>query len=131
MSANALIWSPENSQDQYIVMIDDVNEYEQWKAQPAGGKDIALSRFLGQFTIYKTTTGVGHTGTLGEVSKQEIQNVFFGGDSGKHVEDAIIVILNEGKIHKGDLHHTFKLTKNAARGAGEVRGIGAQQGQHR
>ncbi|WVR05493.1 hypothetical protein IAU60_002511 [Kwoniella sp. DSM 27419] len=129
MSATAILWSPEDSQEQFIVFVDDVAEYEQWKN---GAKDIALARFIGQFAIYSTTSGVGHTGTLGEVSRQEIQNVFFGGDKNKHVEDAIEVILTEGKIHKGDqLAHGFKLTKNPARGAGDVRGTGAAQGTHR
>ncbi|WRT67497.1 uncharacterized protein IL334_004469 [Kwoniella shivajii] len=127
----AIIWSPEASQEQFIVYIDDAAEYEQWKQQPEGGKDIALSRFVGTFSVFKTATGVGHTGTLGEVSKQELQNTLFGGDKNKHVEDAIVLILTEGKPHKGDLSHSFKLTKNPGRGAGEVKGIGAQQGPHR
>ena len=44
---------------------------------------------------------------------------------------AIQIILENGKLHKGDLAHSLKLTKNPARGAGDVRGTGAAQGSHR
>ncbi|WWD01012.1 hypothetical protein V866_007950 [Kwoniella sp. B9012] len=126
MSATAVIWSPENSQEEFLVFVDDVAEYERWKA---GATDIALSRFVGNFAVLKTSTSVGHTGNLGEVSKQEIQNVFFGGDKNKHAEDAIEIILKEGKIHKGDYSHSYKLTLNPGRGAGAVKGVGNTQGR--
>jgi len=127
--AQAIIYKPDEHADEYMVLVDDVAEWEQWKAD----KSIALSRFVGQFAIYKSATS-GHTGTLGEISKQEIENVFFGDDKNvkdKSVEAAIEIILQHGKLHKGDLAHSLKLTKNAARGAGDTRGAGAATGSHR
>jgi hypothetical protein len=72
-------------------------QYEQWKKD----KSIAMARFVGKFSIvsptyphnplsrsyhrqYKSTTS-GHTGTLGEISKQEVESAFFGDD--KNVKD--------------------------------------------
>lgn len=54
----------------------------------------------------------------------------------RHIADnspraAIQIILQNGKLHKGDLAHSLKLTKNPARGAGDVRAPGAAQGSHR
>ncbi|WWC69097.1 uncharacterized protein I206_103033 [Kwoniella pini CBS 10737] len=126
MATTAVIWSPENSQEEFLVFVDDVAEYERWKG---GATDIALSRFVGTFSIMKTTNSVGHTGQLGEVSKQEIQNVFFGGDKNKHAEEAIEIILKEGKSQKADYSHSYKLTLNPGRGAGSVKGQGNQQGR--
>jgi len=128
MSAHPIIYKPDPHGDEYIVFIEDPKEYEDWKTD----KSIALARFLGQFSIFKS--GTGHTGTLGEVSKQEIETVFF--DDQKNVKDksieaAIGIILEHGVLQKGDLAHGYKLTKNPARGAGDTRAPGAFQGSHR
>lgn len=128
-SAIAVIWRPNEHADEYIVFVEDVAEYEQWKED----KSIALSRFLGQFSIFKSSTS-GHTGTLGEISKQEIENAFFGDDKNvkdKSLEAAIILILQNGAIHKGDLASSQHITKNPARGSGDTRATGAFQGSHR
>lgn len=42
-----------------------------------------------------------------------------------------MLILEKGTIQKSDLSHSYKLTKNPAQGAGDVRGTGAFQGSHR
>ena len=121
-----VIYKPNEHADEYIVAIDDVAEYEQWKTD----KSIALSRFVGQFAIFKSATS-GHTGQLGEISKQEIESAFF--DDNKNVKDksleaALVIILQNGKIHKGDLSHSLKLTKNQSRGGGDLSNA---QGNHR
>ncbi|WVQ86240.1 hypothetical protein IAT38_008408 [Cryptococcus sp. DSM 104549] len=129
-AAVAILYKPNEHADEYMVFVDDVAEYERWKA---GATEIALSRFLGQFSIYKSATS-GHTGSLGEISKQEIENVFFGDEKNvkdKSVEAAIDIILRNGTIHKGDLSHSQKVQLNAARGGGDVRAPGAARGSHR
>ncbi|ODN92084.1 hypothetical protein L198_05756 [Cryptococcus wingfieldii CBS 7118] len=128
--ANAVLYKPNEHADEYQVFVDDVAEYEAWKG---GAKDIALSRFLGIFSIFKSATS-GHTGSLGAISKQEVENVFFGDDKNvkdKSVEAAIVIILENGKLHKGDLAHSNKINKNPARGLGDTRAPGAAQGSHR
>ncbi|KAK4684483.1 hypothetical protein P7C73_g5695, partial [Tremellales sp. Uapishka_1] len=132
MSNTTVIYKPNEHADEYIVFVEDEAEYKQWKDQPTGSKDLALARFVGQFAIYKS--GTGHTGQLGEISKQELENVFFGDDKSikdKSVEAAIVIILQNGRIHKGDTLGGNKIVKNPARGAGDVRGTGAHQGSHR
>lgn len=47
----AVIYSPSEHADNYIVFIDDENEFLQWKEQPEGQKSIALARFIGNFNI--------------------------------------------------------------------------------
>ncbi|RSH93774.1 hypothetical protein EHS25_006422 [Saitozyma podzolica] len=132
--AKAVIWKPSEHADEYIVFVDDIKEYEAWKED----KSIALSRFLGQFAIFKSATS-GHTGSLGEISKQEIENVFFGDEKNvkdKSVDAAIGLILQHGHVDNKDLSHCFKLNKNPARGANESRppqshGAGAGSGHGR
>jgi hypothetical protein len=34
-----------------MVFIDDEKEFKEWRAQPEGGKSIALSRFIGNFAV--------------------------------------------------------------------------------
>ncbi|KAE8542791.1 hypothetical protein D1P53_000854 [Cryptococcus gattii VGV] len=122
--AVAVVYKPNEYADEYMVFVDDVADYERWKD---GAKDIALSRFIGQFSIYKSATS-GHTGSLGEISKQEIENVFFGDEKNvkdKSVEAAIMIILQNGKMHKSDFRHSYKLNMNPSRGAGDTRATGA------
>ncbi|KAK8869473.1 hypothetical protein IAR55_000037 [Kwoniella newhampshirensis] len=129
MSAVAVIYKPNEHAEEYQVFIDDVAEYEAWKSD----KSIALSRFVGTFEIFKSSTS-GHTGSLGAISKQETETAFFGDDKNvkdKSVEAAIQLILENGKVHKSDLAHSGKINKNPARGFGDVRGTGAAQGSHR
>lgn len=52
----SVIYRPSEHADEYIVFIDDEAEYKQWKAQPLGGKDIALARFIGNFEIVSAGT---------------------------------------------------------------------------
>ncbi|CAD6574989.1 MAG: hypothetical protein TREMPRED_001265 [Tremellales sp. Tagirdzhanova-0007] len=80
MSNHPVIWRPNEHADEYIVYIEDVEEWIKWKED----KSIAMALFVAQFSIFKSSTS-GHTGTLGEISKQEIENVFFGND--KNVKD--------------------------------------------
>lgn len=47
----AVIYRPHEHAEEYIVFIDDEAEYKEWKAQPQGGKSIALARFIGNFEI--------------------------------------------------------------------------------
>lgn len=51
MSAHGVVWRPHEHADEYIVFIDDEVEFKAWKEQPAGGRDIALARFIGNFVI--------------------------------------------------------------------------------
>lgn len=53
MSSEVLtvIYRPHEHAEEYLVFIDDEKEYKEWKAQPEGGKTIALSRFVGNFAI--------------------------------------------------------------------------------
>ncbi|KAI9637780.1 ribosome maturation protein [Dioszegia hungarica] len=125
-SAQTVIYRPNEHADEYIVFIDDEAEYNAWKED----KSIALARFVGQFSIFKSSTS-GHTGTLGEVSKQEIENVFFGDEKNvkdKSVEAAILIILKSGTVHKGNMEHSGKMSKNDARG-GANHGTGAFMGR--
>lgn len=46
-----VIYRPHEHADEYLVFVDDENEYKEWKAQPEGGKSVALSRFVGNFAI--------------------------------------------------------------------------------
>ncbi|WVO16917.1 hypothetical protein L204_104603 [Cryptococcus depauperatus] len=129
-TATAVVYKPNEHEDEYMVFVDDVAEYQRWLE---GDKSIALARFIGQFAIFKSATS-GHTGSLGEISKQEIENVFFGDAKNvkdKSVEAAIILILENGKVHKGDLAHSYKLNLNPARGGGDTHGTGASRGSHR
>lgn len=50
----AVIYRPDEHADEYLVFIDDEVEFKQWKAEPVGGKDIALARFIGNFNIVST-----------------------------------------------------------------------------
>lgn len=47
----AVIYRPSEHEDQYVVFIDDEEEFNQWKEQPVGGKSIALARFIGNYNI--------------------------------------------------------------------------------
>lgn len=54
MSSNemlAVIYRPHEHADEYLVFVEDDKEFKEWKAQPQGGKSIALSRFVGNFSI--------------------------------------------------------------------------------
>ncbi|KAK1925222.1 ribosome maturation protein [Papiliotrema laurentii] len=132
-TTQAVVYKASNNRidhaEEYIVFVEDVKEYEQWKSD----KSIALARFIGTFQIFKSSTS-GHTGQLGAISKQEIETAFFADDKNvkdKSLEAAIQIILEHGKLQSADLSHSYKLTKNPAQGAGEVRSIGADRGSHR
>ena len=120
--ALAVIYKPDQYADDYLVFVEDEDEYKQWKAQPEGGKDIALARFVGNFQIYKSTVG-GVTGRLEPISKQDMETAFFSDDKkvkDKSTEAAMVIILQNGRAQR----HNFKLTgpeMNMARGgAGDV-----------
>ncbi|KAL7420590.1 hypothetical protein Q5752_004541 [Cryptotrichosporon argae] len=128
----AVVYKPNEHADEYLVFVDDENEYKLWKEQPEGGKDIALARFVGNFDIYKS--GTGHTGHMGIVSKQEIESAFF--DDSKNIKDksvdaAIVIILQHGQTLKKDRFDSMRIHKNPARGTGDTRGTGAERGQFR
>ncbi|RXK35215.1 hypothetical protein M231_07518 [Tremella mesenterica] len=75
-AARTVIYKPDPHGPEYLVFVDDVVEYERWKA---GDRSIALALIIGKFAIYSAPKG--HTGPLNEVSRQEIENVFFGGEN--------------------------------------------------
>ncbi|ORY30037.1 ribosome maturation protein [Naematelia encephala] len=118
LTTTAVIYKPGPHAAEYIVYIDDSRDYEAWK----GDKSIALSRFVGDFAIFKSQTS-GHTGQVGEVSKQEIETAFFGDDKNvkdKSVEAAIVIILTHGHAAPASFNSGHKLNKNPGRGLGDV-----------
>ena len=118
----AVIWRPHEHADEYLVFVDDETEYNRWKEQPQGGKDIALARFLGSFDIFKSNTS-GTTGMLAPISRQEVETAFFGDDKrikDKSTDAAIVLILENG-TSKRQRFQVHDPNMNPSRGEGNIR----------
>ncbi|CAK9783934.1 hypothetical protein CC85DRAFT_331220 [Cutaneotrichosporon oleaginosum] len=113
-----LIYRPHEHADEYMVFVDDDKEFKEWRAQPEGGKSIALSRFIGNFAVYKSITG-GVTGVLQPISKQDLETAFFSDDKkvkDKSVEAAIQIILQHGREQKQTFKASERSDFNTSRG---------------
>jgi hypothetical protein len=54
----AIIYRPHEHAEEYLVFVEDESDYQKWKEQPEGGKDIALARFIGNFAAIVSVSGV-------------------------------------------------------------------------
>ncbi|BEJ12339.1 hypothetical protein CspHIS471_0207990 [Cutaneotrichosporon sp. HIS471] len=113
-----IIWRPHEHAEEYLIFVDDEKEFKEWREQPEGGKSIALSRFIGNFSVYKSNTG-GVTGVLQPISRMELETAFFGDDKkvkDKSVEAAIQLILQNGREQKQQFKASERSDFNTSRG---------------
>ncbi|BEI81638.1 hypothetical protein CcaverHIS002_0207980 [Cutaneotrichosporon cavernicola] len=114
-----IIWRPHEHAEEYLIFVDDEKEFKEWREQPEGGKSIALSRFIGNFSVYKSNTG-GVTGVLQPISRMELETAFFGDDKkvkDKSVEAVIQLILQNGREQKQQFKANERSDFNTSRGA--------------
>ncbi|TLS25492.1 hypothetical protein PpBr36_07734 [Pyricularia pennisetigena] len=77
------------NQDDFVVFVDDVDEFKKWK----GDKSVPMASFISSFKIF-VTHAHGATGILDAASQSMLDNEF-----GTHVDEEVIKqILEKGDI---------------------------------
>ena len=100
-----VIYKPDPmSTDEYIVIVNP-EAYVSWRN---GDKTIPLADVVESFQIM--TSGQGHQGIMGQVSKQQLHAVF-----GTTKEDeAIVKLLEQGFFRSGTLKPNDKSSRNSS-----------------
>ncbi|TLD24927.1 hypothetical protein PspLS_05435 [Pyricularia sp. CBS 133598] len=76
-------------QDDFVIFVDDVNEFKKWQ----GDKSVPMANFISSFKIF-VTQAHGATGRLDAASQQMLDTEF-----GTHVDEDVIKQI----LEKGDL----------------------------
>jgi len=80
-----LVYKPDSqSTDEFIMIIDDVSAYEKFKE---GDSSIPLALIVDSFDVFHS--GTGAQGTLGKVSKQQLETIF---DTSNEAEVAKLMV---------------------------------------
>ncbi|KAL5487623.1 hypothetical protein ACEPAI_5731 [Sanghuangporus weigelae] len=105
-----VVYKPNTQSTEEFVMIVNGPEYKKWKE---GDTTIPLTEVVDSFKVFHSSTG--HTGHLGEASKQQLENAF---GTSKDI-DVATKLLKEGSAQAGESFGDDRIVRNLA--AGDIR----------
>ncbi|KAL5507834.1 hypothetical protein ACEPAH_5452 [Sanghuangporus vaninii] len=108
-----VVYKPNTQSTEEFIMIVNGSEYKKWKEGATTPSTIPLTEVVDSFKVFHSSTG--HTGHLGEASKQQLENTF---GTSKDI-DVATKLLKEGSAHAGESFGDDHIVRNL--GAGDIR----------